>query len=86
MGGTRDRPFTPRREQPVTTSSAFVMARGSRASAWCRHERTDAEIYFVELDNVETGNLEGFHPLCKNLKSIHFYGSKDKPSKWYSER
>jgi len=45
----------------------------------------DAEIYFVELDNVETKNLEGFHPLCKNLKSIHFYGSKDKPSKWYIE-
>ncbi len=45
----------------------------------------DANIRFVELDNVETKNLEGFHPLCKNLKSIHFYGSKDKPSKWYIE-
>jgi len=45
----------------------------------------DAKIQFVELDNVETRNLEGFHPLCKNLKSIHFYGSKDKPSKWYIE-
>jgi len=45
----------------------------------------DANIRFVELDSVETKNLEGFHPLCKNLKSIHFYGSKDKPSKWYIE-
>ncbi|MBW2697856.1 MAG: hypothetical protein JRE70_15350 [Deltaproteobacteria bacterium] len=45
----------------------------------------DAEIKFVDLDNVETKNLEGFHPLCRNLKSIHFYGSKDKPSKWYIE-
>jgi hypothetical protein len=45
----------------------------------------DAKIFFVELDNVETRNLEGFHPLCKNLKSIHFYGSKEKPAKWYIE-
>ena len=43
----------------------------------------DAKIRFVDLENVETRNLEGFHPLCKNLKSIHFYGSKDKPAKWY---
>jgi len=45
----------------------------------------DAKIKFVELDNVETRNLEGFHPLCKNLKSIHFYGGTDKPAKWYIE-
>ena len=44
-----------------------------------------ANIQFLELDNIETRNLEGFHPLCKNLKSVHFYGSKDKPAKWYIE-
>jgi hypothetical protein len=45
----------------------------------------DANIRLLELDGIETKNLEGFHPLCKNLKSIHFYGSKDKPAKWYIE-
>jgi hypothetical protein len=45
----------------------------------------DAKIQFIDLGNVETRNLEGFHPLCKNLKSIHFYGSKEKPAKWYIE-
>jgi hypothetical protein len=45
----------------------------------------DASVQCVDLENIETTNLEGFHPLCKNLKSIHFYGSNDKPSKWYFE-
>ena len=45
----------------------------------------DAKIQFLELEGIETRNLEGFHPLCKNLKSIHFYGNKDKPAKWYIE-
>jgi hypothetical protein len=45
----------------------------------------DANIRFVDLGCIETRNLEGFHPLCRNLKSVHFYGSKDKPAKWYIE-
>jgi len=45
----------------------------------------DADIRFVDLDCIETENLEGFHPLCKNLKTVHYYGSKDKPAKWYIE-
>jgi len=45
----------------------------------------DASVQSVDLESVETTNLEGFHPLCRNLKSIHFYGSKEKPSKWYFE-
>ncbi len=45
----------------------------------------DAKIQFLELEGIETKNLEGFHPLCKNLKSVHFYGSKDKPHRWYFE-
>lgn len=44
-----------------------------------------ADVHFLDMENFECVNLEGFHPLCKNLKSVHFYGSKEKPSKWYIE-
>ena len=44
-----------------------------------------APVKHIDISSISSKNLMGFHPLCKNLVSAHFYGSKEKPSTWYIE-
>ena len=44
-----------------------------------------APVRKIDRTCVESSNLEGFHPLCRDLESVHYYGSKDAPSRWYIE-
>ena len=44
-----------------------------------------ANVKLIDLKTIETEKLQGFHPLCENLVSAHYYGSKEKPSTWYFE-
>lgn len=44
-----------------------------------------APVRHIDLSSIKSKNLEGFYPLCKKLVSAHFYGSREKPSRWYFE-
>ena len=45
----------------------------------------DVNVQTRDLSCVSYENLQGIHPMLENLKSIHFYGSKDRKVTWYFE-
>lgn len=45
----------------------------------------NAKVETRNLNCVEYKNLDGFHPMLKDLKSVQFYGSKEKKISWYYE-
>ncbi len=82
--------------EPLTVGERFTSEFVAANSQIYRNEIDKNVNYFNQSFinvNVETRNpdcithknLKGFHPLLENLKSIHFYGSKDKDIVWYYE-
>ena len=45
----------------------------------------NAKVETRDPDCIEVKNLTGFHPMLTDLKSVQFYGSKDKKITWYYE-
>ena len=81
---------------PITTNETFsrdfIMVNSQiyrnaydRNNNYFNQSFMTAPVETRDLDCVTYNNLQGFHPLLKNLKAVHFYGSKDKDITWYYE-
>ncbi|MCU0665061.1 MAG: hypothetical protein MUC50_22400 [Myxococcota bacterium] len=80
--------------EPVTQNerlaSEFVMANSQiyrtaidKNVNYFNQSFINAKVETRNLNCVEYKNLGGFHPMLKDLRSIQFYGSKDKKITWY---
>jgi tRNA(Ile2) C34 agmatinyltransferase TiaS len=69
----------------MTRSNAFEGTAIDKNVNYFNQSFISAEVETRNLDCVVSENLAGFHPLLRDLRSVHFYGSKEKKITWYYE-